>query len=301
MREIILEHRQDPQTQFGDPKKDHKYGKDDVPGKVSLQVHECLETSPNPKWRFWAGSSSGNNGAKYAEIQSSAEIDNLYDWATTGHMEINNRGAYKEKRDLCIDGLRIHALGRFGVPIPQQKFDEVVLHGVKVRFKPSDNLDQSEFIFTPGLDFKAQTFGVKQKYVGQYPGAIPVGRWQWPHEASPLPQGWSVRGNRMIIPLQNHKKIFAVEVAGGDQKGDVENRNEDGGMGSKGYAKLDIYIQKARGQKIYLLRNENVAPQSFYQGIVPAGYKYTHGDHLIIESRKQFTMVMGVKIGEKDD
>jgi hypothetical protein len=76
---VVMSHRQNPKTEVGTVD-----GWDKRPGLTSVQVFsEELQD-----WRYWKGKSSGEAGAKFADVSSKGEIDALYKWETQGHCSV---------------------------------------------------------------------------------------------------------------------------------------------------------------------------------------------------------------------
>ncbi len=234
---VNLGHRQDPRTQKqpADDPDDRQF-----PGKTSVQLHRCDATSGDA-WRYWGGLSSGTAGSKYAEIRPAVEEENLYDWPVKGNLGVTSNDI--ATGGLCIDAARVCGLA--GV-----SKDEVVLHFLNIKFIPEKADFFQEVKLTPGFSFGApgtmegRSWGEKQREVGRYPGAIQLGSCCH-HEAHvhpPLPDSWQKNGaSELSIPLQEGKQITGIEVAAGDQHGDIEITNKDGGHGTSGFGKIPAY------------------------------------------------------------
>lgn len=262
VRFMVIGHRQEPGPNF-------KPGEwDDNPGLSSVQVLS------KDKWSYWNGPASGKKGAKFAEVRSYPEIENLYDWSNYGHKDIETEEASTEK--LLPEMMKVESVGS----------DTVYLSELTLKVEPFEEKSNTEQIFSPGTKFfphkkdKKYQLGGGQSFEGTFPGA---------REVNP--------GNEISIPLKAGQKITSVDVACGDSHPD-KIQNSDGGYGTQGWAKLSIGIQKPNGKITWIMSRENVPPE----GVMMASpddcdEKVESGSKLIIRSDSDTTYVMGVHVG----
>ncbi len=267
MSYLVLAHRQDPSTETGWNKKTEY---DDVPGMTSVYVHD-----EDGSWRYWAGSSSGGHGAKYAEISHSPEYDNLYEWPKVG-----NR--------LVKGGDRLFKIAPDGIKLRGSGSDHTIINQLNFCVLPEKASKYDIHIFTPGLNFgdpetlSGRSYGEKKTGYGIYPKAEVIGSYSKPS---------------LIYPINNGENIVSIEVSAGDLHNNVDYQNDDGGFGTKGWGKLSMGVQRSDGSVVWFSRNENVGPEGFYTATPPLDFENLPGDKVIINGRSDNIYVMGVRIG----
>ncbi len=285
---IVLAHRQDPSADTDSDKSD-KW--DDTPGLSSVQVH-AFDQPAGQAWRYWGGSASGAQGAKFAEVSYSPEIENLYEWTKLGHHGVDSGDFSKEP--LHVDALRVRSVGEDPVQI-----SEVTL---KVAPRPPDMV--LEKVFTPGtvlgdpVTGAGRKYGGGQGYGGKFPGALELsGYGSGGTGAAHLPAGWKMVGGRLEIDLPPGKLITHVDIAGGDSHPDGIT-NSDGGTGTKGWSKLSIGLARASGTTDWFVSSENVPPEGVLGG-APTDGKYVTkpGDKVIVRASSDTTYVMAARVG----
>ncbi|MBL7715040.1 MAG: hypothetical protein JNL01_06190 [Bdellovibrionales bacterium] len=282
---VVLGHRQDPGSEKG-MNRETKW--DDVPGLTSVQVHSSTGDAAKA-WRYWAGQASGEKGAKFAEVSYSPEIENLYEWLSTGHSAVSDDS--HTTHPVRIDAARAVSLGK----------DPVWISQLVIKTKSPVVKTWIEAIFSPGTEFPATSdkkpvYGGGQSFRGKFPGAFELpARKDVPIEQSK--KGFKRHGEDLVLPLVAGRKLAAIEVAAGDSHPD-EITNSDGGWGTKGWSKLSIGILSSDGQVRWLMERENVPPE----GILMTGPKrcsdvIKEGDQLIIRGEDDTVYLMGVRVG----
>ncbi len=262
VRFMVLGHRQLPGQ-------DNVPGQwDDKPGLSSVQVH-----SQNG-WSYWNGPSSGKNGAKFAEIRGDAEIENLYNWDTYGHVNLKTGEVSKEM--LKPDAMKVTSVGT----------DSVLLSELTLKVSPMPETSKVEKIYSDGTAFTPEnpnhkyTLGGGQKFKGKFPGAKEI-----------------YGAKTLNIPLRAGAKLTSVDVACGDSHSDGV-QNSDGGWGTQGWAKLNIGIKKLDGSIRWMMNHENVPPEGVLMtSPEDCDEKIETGSELIISSDGDTTYVMGVHVG----
>lgn len=280
---IILGHRQS-ENHIGWNRQTER---DDLPGLTSVQVHPV--NADEKEWRYWAGSSSGRFGGKYAEPRSTPEMDNLYDWLSIGHRSIQTNARSTEP--LKINSIRIINTGT----------DQVLVKNLNIKFTPNPAPSYMEKIFTPGTSFhempgRKGRFGGGQSYRGLFPQALALNSYGQQGIPS-LNNMRLVRPGLLEVDAPEGKNITSVEIAGGDSRPD-QVINKDGGWGSPGGARFSIGIGKSASEIRWFVQNENVPPEGLLFG-APADCdkKIGPNEKLYISATSDVFYIMGFRIG----
>jgi len=280
----IIAHRQDPEENTGTTE-DSKW--DNVPGLSSVQI---LGSESQDDWNYWKGDSSGAFGAKFAEVSHSPEIENLYEWQKIGHAKINGGIA---SSSLSPKMSRVCATGK----------DPVRLSEFTLKVAPPVPTLTNIGIYSPGTKFAdpksglGGTFGGGQSHKGKFPDAVIL---DYDSGKKKLANGVVKKDNELSIPLETGKFLSGVEVACGDSHPD-EIRNEDGGWGTKGWAKLSIGVRRKDGSEEIFMENENVPPEGFLIGTPEILNKtIAAGDRLFIRGDSDTVYLMGFRVGYID-
>lgn len=241
---------------------------DEKPGLSSVQV------ATKGNLRYWKGMSSGNKGAKFAEIRTSLEMENLYDWNSFGH--VDTRTNHESTDPLYPEAMVVESVGK----------DQVLVGEMTLKIEPFKETTKEEKIFSEGTKFmpegkeKKYALGGGQAFKGKFPGAKELGP-----------------GQELVIELVEGKKITSVDIACGDSHPD-EVKNHDGGWGTSGWAKLSVGILKPDGTTVWMMNRENVPPEGMLiASPADCDEKNMKGSKLIIKSESDTTYIMGVHIG----
>lgn len=191
--------------------------------------------------------------------------------------------------------------------------DPVHVHGLALHFLPSKPKVFDEGIFTAGTNFGDPWAGrspdvarVREVQVlggTRYPGGLTLnntGDWATTSAetlAKAQAKGWTVEKDSVVIPLQAGKRLRTAEVAIGDTHPDSA-QNKDGSYGYKGFAKLDIAIERRDGSTVNLTSRENIPPQGVLVG--SADQRIQPGDRLRVRVTADTAGLMGVRIGYDD-
>jgi hypothetical protein len=276
----IIGHRQDPDETTG-TKPGEKW--DAVPGTTSMQIYDPQQSD---SWRYWEGPASGARGAKFAEVDHSVEVENLYDWSHYGHS--GDKSGQSSSKPLKPHGARMCSNGKDPVKVSQLI--------VKVD-APKADLEE-ERVFSEGTSFgidgRDKTLGGGQAFEGLFPGALALG-YSNAHSKQKLPEGWKHQGSTLSVPLKEGMTLSAIELAAGDSHSD-KITNSDGGWGTKGWARLSVDVVRADGSRDTLMSSENVPPEGFLVATPESlDRKIQAGDRLVIRSDDDTTYLMGLK------
>lgn len=294
VRFTVLGHRQDKETEkgWGATRPDW----DDVPGYTSVQFHSSTDKA-HP-WRYWMGDASGKFGSKFAEIRPKGEpeIENLYEFRIHGHGGVDGGGGTTDP--LYADAIRLVATGK----------DQVLISQITMKVAPPKPERYISQTFSPGTDL-GDADGVDAKYgggqgfEGKFPDALvlaPYGKGAGDKPAN-LPNGWRMKGNKVYIPLPTGVSVTGLELAMGDSHPDGI-RNKDGGWGTLGYAQISARLKRANGSTDVLMNRENVPPEGVLVGTPQDGcYKTQPGDELELETNRDTSYIMGLRIGVRDN
>jgi hypothetical protein len=261
VRFMVLGHRQEP----GPENIPNTW--DNNPGLSSVQIHS------DKGWNYWSGPASGKQGAKFAEVRSDAEIENLYDWDHYGHTNLSTK---TNSTDVLLpDAMKVTSVGT----------DFVLLSELTLKVNPPKEVDKQETIYSPGTAFtpnnpeKKYVLSGGQNFKGKFPAAM------------------ALSGNEISIPLKAGLKITTIDVACGDSHPDGI-QNSDGGWGTQGWAKLSIGIKNKSGSIKWLMNKENVPPEGVLMTSPEScDEKTEEGSEVIIKSDDDTTYVMGVHVG----
>lgn len=265
---VNLAHRQDGTLDF------EKNEWDMWPGLTSIQIY-----SKN-NWYYWGGSSSGENGAKFAEPNDyEFEYEGLYEWEKYGHKKINTKKQLKGS--LAPKAIRAMSVG----------YEAVYIREITLKVNPPKESFSEEIIFTPNTEFnignsnKEWKFGGGQKFFGTFPNAYK------------LYNNFMDETSEFKTNLIKDKKLSAIYIACGDSHQN-KLKNRDGGWGQKGNAKLHVGIKNASGKIHWLLSYENVPPEGvLIASPTTCNDTIKKGDKLIIQSTSDSTYLMGIHIG----
>ena len=284
---VVIGHRQDPKEEKGF---DAAKKWDDIPGLSSFQVLTTNKKGEQ-EWRYWTGSSSGNQGAKFAEVRYSPEMENLYEWLDKGTANVITDE--RSMDPVMPEMMKVVNVGK----------DLVRLSEVTLKSQP-DQFDQKiETIFTKGSSFNAKvaqkaTLGGGQNNGGLFPDALQLGGYGAGTQPK-LPEGWQLNGNTLSIPLPEGREISSVELLGGDSHPDGIT-NKDGGTGTPGWARLHMGIGTDPESADWFVKNENVPPEGLMLGSVSeCGRKTRKGEKIFIRGTSDILYVMGLRIGLK--
>ncbi|MFN7904655.1 MAG: hypothetical protein ACK5P5_05680 [Pseudobdellovibrionaceae bacterium] len=285
---VILGHRQNPSTHIG---WNHQSNRDDVPGLISFQAHP--KGAQENHWRFWAGSSSGNFGAKFAEPRPTPEMENLYDWMTLGHRSILSNDL--SQTPLSTDTLRLVSVGT----------DKVHIKELTIKFLPDQPTSFIEKIFTPGTQFhptvgQKGSFGGGQRFQGLFPQALALNSSNPGHSFSQGDRFELVGGSLLSAELPVGKRLVSVELAAGDSHPN-QITNSDGGYGTQGWAKFSIGKGPANAQEHqikWFTNRENSPPEGLLFGSPEAcDAMIRQGERLYIRAQDDVFYIMGLRIG----
>jgi hypothetical protein len=270
---LIIGHRQLVKEEDKEGlQKEHAGGEkywDETPGLSSVQIYS------NDAWNVWNGPASGDNGAKYAEISDTPEIENLYDWNEYGYTNLKTKKTIKSP--LLPEAIKVESIGK----------DPILLSEITLKVEAPKETDSTDASFTdvptkisPNDPHNKYTLGGGQSYKGLFPGVEPM-----------------TKRKDIVIPVKAGKKITGIYVACGDTHPD-KIVNKDGGFGTPGWAKLSIGIQKGTGPITWLTQSENVPPEGLMMTSPNDCSEKTQEDTKVILRATQGTMyVMGYHIG----
>jgi hypothetical protein len=154
---IVLEHRQDPSSPQNAAHLRTGIKHDPEPGLTSIQVRG----TSTKQWYFWGGDSSGQAGAKYAEIRGYPEIERLYEWLKNGYYSVVGEDYFDGP--LSIDRLQAVSLGT----------DSVLISKIAAGFIPARPTHQIEKIYSTGTQMgdpetqHGRALGGGQRFRGQ--------------------------------------------------------------------------------------------------------------------------------------
>lgn len=291
---MVLGHRQDPTTEKG-TNPETKW--DDVPGLTSVQIH-AKNFAKGKQWRYWNGPASGKQGAKFAEVRSDLELENLYGWLSYGSVGLE--AGDSSTAEIDADAIRVQSVGK----------DPVHIGEISLKVLPPEADEEIVKIFTPGTEFAKKVgatpkMGGGQAFMGKFPNAVElkIGK---KSSGAALPEGWTLEsGDTISIPIPKGKTITSVEVIGGDSHPD-EKHNSDGGWGTQGWARISMGVSQGGASPQWFLENENVPPEGVMIGTPKgcgaessSGGGAGGGDRLIIKGSRDSLYMMGIKVGLK--
>lgn len=190
--------------------------------------------------------------------------------------------------------------------------DPVTVHDLTLHFLPPKPKSLHEARFTPTMSFgdawkevAPQTGRVRDAQVKgtRYPGSITLnnnGSWEPTSKETQevvKTRGWTLAHDTLSIPLEPGKRFRLAEVAIGDTQPDAA-KNGDDSYGRKGYAKLNLTIQRADGTRTSLTSNENIPSEGIMVG--SADHVVQPGDQLHIQVAADTAGLMGVRLGYDD-
>lgn len=264
---VILGHRQDPSTHQGADPNGGKY--DSLPGLTSFQV-----LNPNNEWRYWNGPGSGKGGAKFAEPRHELEMENLYEWRSYGHCQMDGSGCSTEA--LKPQKVRLVNVGT----------DNVFVGELRLKFYPEEPETVIQKIYTPGTEFNAQVGGKAKFGGGQNSKGL-------------FPQAMVLNYSDLVVELPEGKDLIYFELIGGDSHPD-QITNKDGGWGTPGWAKLSVGKGTSPDHIQWFMSNENVPPEGLLMSAPSDCHKKVKaGEKLYIRARSDNLYVMGYRISLK--
>jgi hypothetical protein len=190
--------------------------------------------------------------------------------------------------------------------------DPVHVQGLTLHFLPPKPKSFDEALLMPTTSFgdawsevSPRTARLRDVQVQgtRYPGGITLnnnGKWTPTSQATAekvAARGWTVDRDSVSIPLTPGKRLRLAEVAVGDTQPDPD-RNGDGSFGRKGYAKLNMTIERHDGTRVPLTTGENIPSE----GVLVAGseHRVEPGDRLRIQVSADTAGLMGVRLGYDD-
>ncbi len=264
---------------------------DENPGLTSALVY--TSSMPKDNLRYWGGPSSGSLGAKFAEIGIYPEYDALYEWPLKGHRGVNNKK--KSFKLISPNVIRIQNIGT----------DDVYFSELDFKVTPSPDDIYEDFIFTKNSHFGAvdsmigRFYGGGQRHRGLYPNSIILSH--QPNAKQPkLPSGFKVSKNELRIKLPTDTKFSFIQIMCGDSHPDMVI-NRDGGYGTSGNARMNIWISNSlTGKKRLLDKNINIPPE----GVIVVSeildrVKPELGDEIVIVNNKLKSplYIMAIRLG----
>jgi hypothetical protein len=264
---------------------------DEYPGLTSALVY--TSSMPKDKLRYWGGPSSGALGAKFAENSIYPEYDALYEWPLKGHRGVKNK---KKSFELISPNvIRIQNLGT----------DDVYFSKLDFKVTPSPNSTFEEYIFTKNSSFGAvdsmigRFYGGGQRLRGLYPNAIILSK-DLTSKQPKLPSHYMVSRNELRIKLNPNRKFSFIQIMCGDSHPDMII-NRDGGYGTSGNARMNIYLSNSiTGNKRLLGKNINIPPE----GVIEVSEIFEDiltlpGDEIIITNGKlkSSLYIMATRLG----
>ena len=299
----ILEHRQDPDLPSN---KGFQVGVHSTPpGRTSYQILTKNEKNEN-EWRYYQNPNGGGKGSKFAEPNMRAEVETLYGVYKYGHCQAETDECSTKLLNIG-SALRMNSIEKD----PARGGNPVLVRAVKMEVAAPKATEQIVGTFSKGTDLgepvteKGQKFGGGQTHGGLFPGALVLGYGNsgeayGTNGKAKLPAGWKVVDNRLIIPVPPGKMISNIEVAAGDSHPDGIS-NEDGGTGTKGWAKMNIFLDRANGIRDVMANRSNVPPQGVMMGAPKdCSYVSAQGDQIVIESLNDTSYVMAVRLLLRD-
>lgn len=222
---------------------------------------------------------------KFAEAR--AEVERLHDLPDA-------KGAITQVRirNVGVDPVHVHDLTLHFLPPKPKTFDEGL-------FMPTTSFGDawSEVGPRTGRVRDVQVQGTR------YPGAVTLNNnGQWSKTSQETldkikAKGWTVENDSIAIPLTPGKRFRLAEVAIGDTQPDAA-QNGDGSYGRKGYAKLNIMIERKDGSRVILTSNENIPSEGVMVGT--SDHLVQPGDRLRIQATSDTAGLMGVRLGYDD-
>lgn len=242
---------------------------DKNPGLTTVQLNQ-VDNTGNPNWRYWNGPSSGDFGAKFAE-PSHMELEGLYEWYKYGHKDIKTHTNNKDP--LYVDGARLCSIGK----------DPVTLGSLIVKMAPKKSDEYKEFNIS-----KSNSMGNSLTAEGRNYGSRSDAVFLGGYGSKKLSDGLKVENGNLEIPLKAGSNLNSFELSVGDARSD----------GSSGGAKISAYVLKSDGQRVSILKRENVPPKGVLIG-TPQVDKVSieKGDKLIVKSHYDEAFVMGLRLG----
>lgn len=258
---VELSHRQEASETHG-----WDAGKkwDDAPAYTSLQF--ALANTPDEGdsslFVYWGGPSSGEHGAKFAEVRSSPEIEYLYEWRKYGFRLLDLDHAWKS--ELFASAVRLVASG----------MDPVRIAGFSVKFLPPRPRSFVEKVFASGGDL-----GDYETAENRTSGSASPGNYE---------NSLCLRsGEEILVPLEGSGDLVSADVMAGDQHVDE----------TLGWGKLSVqHIHQ--GIRTSILNRANVGPEGVIRSFRPGdALPYSNGDQIRISASSDTVCVMGYRIG----
>lgn len=244
---------------------------DNSPGLTTVLLNEANSKNEN-KWRYWNGMASGKHGAKFAEGGGKMELEGLYEWYKNGHSDVATETMSHDP--LNTDAMKLCSVGK----------DTVTIGSLALKVFPGKANTYIEKNFGEG-NVMGDSLTAKGRAYGSKEGAIQLG---YGGKASGnLPEGWSMQGGSLSIPLEAGKSVKSFEASVSDQRED----------GKSGWARLNAYIQRADGSRVSIIERENVPPEGVLLGAPEQKYVAQPGDRIVVGAQSDKAYLMGLKIG----
>jgi hypothetical protein len=266
--------------------------RDHTPALTSVQVYDP-SFAPGERWRYWCGHSSGEQGAKFAEVRShrSPEEEMLYEWTYNGHVSIDQRcpRRNKSRRPLLPSLVRLVSVGK----------DPVRLESFSLQMTTTPPTDADDWVFTPGTRIgdlatgDGRRFGGGQKHGGEYPSAIRLREGSRPRRSADLPQGVRFEGSAVRVALRPGASLARIEVAAGDARGTDGRKYRPG----NGHLRI-VWIRAGGLAPMELLGSTNIGPEGVYRGLFETDRSIAApGDEIEIQAVSGTVNVMAVRVG----
>ena len=243
---------------------------DKNPGLTTVQLNET-NSAGESRWRYWNGQSSGNFGAKFAE-KDRMEQEGLYEWYKYGHSDI--RTDTRSTAPLNSDAIRLCSIGA----------DPVTIGNFSLKVHPGVAANYVEQNFSPSNAF-GDSLTAAGRHYGERSNSLMLNSYGSASEVT-LPSGWTRTSNEISIPATPGQTLRSMEVAIGDQQA----------SGEPGYARLNVHIVKASGERITVIANENVPPAGVLVGAPYQNYVMQPGDRIVVGATSE-AFLMGVRLG----
>jgi hypothetical protein len=269
-------------------------------------AHIELKHSQNlaEKTRAWSGKKDDRDEtAPYSKVEVYV--------VGKGWMDLGQRAKFAEARQ---EVERLHDLpdprgAISAVRVRNVGVDPVHVHEVTLHFLPPKPLSFDASLFMPTLSFgdawsevapRAGRLRDATVQGTRYPGGVTLnntGDWAPTAQATIAKikeRGWTLEHDSLVIPLAPGKQVRTAEIAIGDTHPDGA-KNGDGSFGYKGFAKLNVTIERHDGTRVALTTGENIPSE----GVIVAGSDHVVavGDRLRIQVVGDTAGLMGVRIG----
>lgn len=251
---------------------------DNRPGLTTALVYS--QAYPGDEFRYWAGPSSGQMGAKFGENSKWPEYDALYEWQRKGH-----KGLYSNQKSFNPVYANVIKIQNIGT-------DNVYLSSIDLKFIPPIPYLDKKWIFTKGSKFgnhrtlKGRKYGGGQNLRGIFPDSVVLSS-KKKNQILKLPTSFSVEKNKLSINLKNQLKFSFMEIMCGDNHPD-QTLNPSGTYGKPGNARINVFIVNSNNQKKRTLaKNINIPLEGvIFISEISEKVEIKKGDKIIIENQK---------------